>query len=303
MKLSAILLSILILFTPGIALARHRRGPPPTPTPIPTPPPPVTSGKIYGVNYGHNFASSGYNAAQASADLDELKAAHVNAIRIYLPTYNNPTEVSWTKQLALLARSKGFIVTWGVCTGGAVTNITQWNNFIASLDSQAMWANGVIDFFEIGNEEELANTGLNQTGVENSIRIAAAHIKSLYPNLKLTYATAADPDLISAWSNTGVLDTVGFNLYVAFQDLTNQIKQNPRAIITEWNTDGGLYASGINGNQSAWAITLVKDRDIINASGLKAYLFVVRGNGGGIDDSWSMWVGSTRRQAWQSLIN
>lgn len=255
--------------------------------------------KIYGVNYGHNFAGKTYNATTAGADLDELKRAGVQAVRLYMGTAGN-SDVAFTKPLAVLAKSKGFVVTWGVCTGGSVDTTAQWDAYLAGLDSYAAWANdNGVDYFSLGNEEEFQLPALTvQTGIRN----AAARIKLAYPNLKLTYATAAEPAWITNWQDSGALDTVGFNLYVAFTDLTNQIKKNPKATITEWNTDGGITAQGIRGNQSKWASTLVKDRDIINKSGIKAYLFTIRGNGGGIDDSWSMWVGNTRRQAWKDLI-
>lgn len=296
MKLLAFLLSLLILATPGVAVARHRRGPPPTPTPIPTPPLPI-SNKIYGVNYGHNFAGHPYDATLANNDLNELKAAGVKSVRLYMGT-SGQSDVDVTKTLAILAKTKGLITIWGVCTGGSVSTVTQWNAYLASLNGYAQWANdNGVDYFSLGNEEEFQIT---PSTVQSGIRTKAAQLKALYPSLKLTYATAAEPAWISAWSNTGSLDSVGFNLYVAFQDLTNQIKQNPKGYISEWNTDDGLNAVG--GSQSKWATTLVKDRDIINTSGVKAYLFVLRGNGGGIDDRFSFWTGSTRRAAWTALL-
>lgn len=241
--------------------------------------------KIYGVNYGHNFAGHTYSPTQAGKDLDELKKAGVQAIRLYVGTYNNP-EVDWTKKLAILAKQKGFIVTWGICSAGE-----NFQGFLNSVDDYAKWAkDNNIDYFTIGNEEP----------DNNAIRDKAQEVKTLYSDLKITYATAAYQENINYWSNAGALDTIGFNVYVDFQNLTNQIKQNPKGIISEWNTDNGIRWA--RGSETRWAKELVKDRNIINTSGVKAYLFVIRGNGGGINNDWSMWVGSIRREAWKQLI-
>lgn len=241
--------------------------------------------KIYGVNYGHNFAGKRYDPVLASKDLNELKAAGVQSVRIYVGTPGNP-EVDMTKQLALLAKSKGFSVIWGVSSDG------QGFNSVDDILPYAQWADeNHIDYFTVGNEEP-------DNAVVNSLAVI---INFHYPNLKLTTAVAAYQENINYWSSGfRALDTVGFNVYVDFGNLTYQIKQNPRGYISEWNTDGGLDAVG--GSQSRWARELVKDRNIINNSGLKAYLFVIRGNGGGINNDWSMWVGSTRRLAWQQLL-
>lgn len=254
--------------------------------------------KIYGVNYGHNFAGHRYDATLASRDLDELKAAGVQAVRIYVGTAGTG-EVDFTKQLAVLAKQKGFVVTWGVCTGGNARSSSSWSKYLSGLDAYAAWANqNKVDYFTLGNEEEL-NTGLSHKQVQDGIRSAAARLAVTYPKLQTTYAAAAYPADVSAWSNTGQLDQVGFNLYVDFPNMTKTIAKNPKAVLSEWNTDDGINAVG--GNQTKWASALVADRNAINAAGLKAYLFVVRGNGGGIDDRWSLWTDSTRRPAWKAL--
>lgn len=256
-------------------------------------------GKIYGVNYGHNFAGHTYSATQANKDLDELKAAGVTAVRLYIGTAGTDEQV-FTEKLAILAKQKGFIVTWGVCTGGSVNTAAEWSTYLHNLDGYAAWANAnKVDYFTLGNEEEL-KPGHTHLQVQNDIRTVAAHLKTVYPNLKTTYAAAAYPADVTAWSNTGQLDEIGFNLYVDFPNMTKVIAQNPKAVLSEWNTDDGLNA--VHGSQSRWASALVADRNAINAANLKAYLFVIRGNGGGIDDRWSLWVGNTRRQAWASLL-
>lgn len=285
-----VLLSLSLMVAP-VSARRHHNPPPP--------PPPVSGHGIYGVNYGHNFAGNTYDPNLATADLNELKVAGVQAIRIYMGTSGN-YEVNFTEQLATLAKSKGFIVTWGICTGGSVSTTPGWNAYLASVNAYAAWANSNgVDYFSLGNEEEFVP--LPTTTIENGIRSKAAELKTLYPNLKLTYAAAAFPNLVTAWlNNTGSLDQVGMNVYVDFQNITNQLRTNPKMVISEWNTDNGI--NYVNGSESRWATELVNDRNIINTSGVKAYLFVIRGNGGGINDDWSMWIGNTRRQAWGSLI-
>lgn len=260
---------------------------------------PVTSGRIWGANYGHNFAGHTYDSNLASADLNELKAAGVVSIRIYIPTPNTG-EVAFTQQLALLAKSKGFQVVWGMCTGGSVTNAAGWTSYLASLDTYAAWANSNgIDYFTLGNEEEFLP--LPASTIQGDIRNKAAALKKSFPNLKLTYAAAAFPANVSAWlANTGVLDNVSMNVYVDFANITSQLASNPKMSISEWNTDNGIAA--VNGDETAWAAALVPIRNTINNSGVHAHLFVIRGGGGGIDDSWSMWLGTTRRAAWKALI-
>lgn len=259
----------------------------------------AATSKVYGVNYGHNFAGHTYSQSQASADLDELKADGVQAIRVYVGTAGTG-EVDFTKQLALLAKQKGFVVTWGVCTGGNDRTTSSWSKYLSGLDSYAAWANqNHIDYFTLGNEEEL-NTGLPHSTVQAGVRNEAAVLAAKYPQLKTTYAAAAYPADVTAWSNTGALSQVGFNLYVDFPNMTKTIAKNPKAVLSEWNTDDGINA--VNGNQTQWANALVADRNAINAAGLKAYLFVIRGNGGGIDNRWSMWVGTTRQPAWKALL-
>lgn len=287
-----------------IERAAHNKAPwhhhKPAPTPVPgADPSPVSNSPIWGVNYGHNFAGHAYYASLATSDLDELKAAGVKAIRTYIPEIGT-SDVDFTQKLALLAKSRGFIVTWGVCTGGGVTTSRAWSKYLASLEAYAAFAatNGV-DYFTMGNEEEF---NLDSTTIQNGIRTKAAQLKCNHPNLKLTYAAAASPDNITAWlANTGVLDTIGMNVYVDYTGITDRLKVNSKMTITEWNTDDGL--NFVNGDQTKWADALVPIRDTINASGIPAYLFTTRGGGGGIDDTWSMWVGDTRRPAWSALLN
>ena len=260
----------------------------------PAPPPPRG---LYGVNY----YTTDHSPSAVAKDLDELKADNVKSLRFTISTWNEGHSVFQDEAVA--ARAKGFETIWGVATDGP-TNPTQWNAFLASINGKAAWANGKIDYFAIGNEEELKVTGgLTVAKVRADLKAKAAEIKGLYPSLKLTYALAAYPNDVTAWlSDTGSFDTVGFNIYGDYDNLARQISANPKSIVSEWNTDNGIQA--VRGNQTKWATTLVADRDVLNKYGLKHYIFLLRGNPKGVDETYNyaLWSGKTRTQAWTSLI-
>lgn len=299
--LIGLVLSLLLLLAP-VASARHWRRwrpspspiPAPAPSPTPTPLPSPIVGKLYGVNYAN------YDLSVMPADIVDLKAAGVQGIRTYIPDFDG-NEITMTRNIALLAKQNGFVVTWGVCTSG-YTNQTRWANFLNSVNAQAKWANdNGIHYFTIGNEEELHATFKSKSQVQADIRNKAAEIKKLYPNLKLTYAAAAYQEDVNAWlANTGSLDTIGLNVYVNFPNLVKQIAGNPKGVISEWNTDAGSNVNSL----SKWSAELILNRDIINSYNVKAYLFVVRGRAGGDLDHHSVTLGSgsPRLSVWQALI-
>lgn len=183
---------------------------------------------MFAVNYGSSIV--GYiptinRIPQIAEELNYIRRYTKN-VRISMTDWNYPTPmIQYLKDVAVVAKSAGFHVTWGITSTNTRLTVANWPAFQAAVIEAGRWAQANnIDEFMVCNEMDVSTKYQAPiTGTEQRTRI-----KNLCDAVKLPvvdggsgYAgktsIAISQDTIRDWYNEGGFgnfDTIGLNAYL-----------------------------------------------------------------------------------------
>lgn len=201
-----------------------------------------------GMNYGHQFPHSPYDANQVAADLAFLRSMGVAKLRIAFPIFDGGASTTTALQgLVQTALGMGFYVVWGV-TSGSNVNAARWASFKSYVANTLVpWAQSLANpqlELSRGNEEEFHCDGTTLT--VNTVVADMANLSTAgYTYGPSSYQTSVS--FLSNWSSNGLgsLDKIGFNAYslgpvsMAFNANNVVAAFGAKGYLSEWGTPNG----------------------------------------------------------------
>lgn len=242
------------------------------------------------MNYGHQPV---YNTTQTENDFTFLKSNGVGRLRIFMPTYNDTTDIPHCQDMIARALAHGFYVVWGVSTSGVLTATvwSAWKSYVTGTLVPWATSNGLPELC-LGNEFELHTDGTTLTSatVRSDLRSMASSIKAGGFTGKISYSTSVSyPNVKSDWIAGGIgsLDYIAWNIYadLATFDLYSQhiVSQfgSANTYVSEFNSISGGYPD-FNDETLFYNDTLVRVNSIRNAGVQSGYFFCFRDGGFGV---------------------
>lgn len=242
---------------------------------------------------GDQTGGPAYATAQNLADKAILNN-HLTQrrIRISIPSWDDATGISNMRTLALLYKSDGYFVSYGITGNSGVQNSTTYASWKAQVPGEALWAhNNGIDRFYIGNEEDWQAQGghfgtVTDATVRTDVLAMAVTLKAAYPTMEIVYSTAQGT--VSQWNTkgTGSLDKLGFNMYDTLDNFGPNItffmsQIGAKFFVSEWGANNG-YADSITLDgytDSMYANDLASRYATLRANNLESYFFALRYGG------------------------
>ncbi len=243
-----------------------------------------------GITYG-NISAVNYSSATTEIDLDYLKNLGFTKLRVAQPWYNDTASVAFCKDIVTRAIAKGFYVVWGTTPPRPFTG-TNWTNYLASLNSLAVWAQSVgsANFqLSLGNEEEAYNNGSGaptDAVVRDDIIAKASELASVYTLGAISFeATSTDMPFWAALSRGSLI--IGINVYNTLSGFKTDVASvisnfGSTGYISEWSDGGvGTYGYTSNHTEELFRRNIRQRLQILKESAIvSAYFFCFNNDGG-----------------------
>jgi len=235
---------------------------------------------------------------QTHKDCLDTKHIGITKVRIGIPDYQNAAYIAASRAAALIAKSYGLYVIYGVSSnslndGDYAISVHNWSDYVTAATTEATWAqaNG-IDEFQIGNEEEVHNFKLIGTGnLTNIPGVVALFNDGFESNDKLGWSSVNGDGahIAVAGGAAALVGSYGLSLTIADTDVHNVQDDTPATEKTYQcrfyidpnslamaNADEFLVFQALSGAASAFFIKL----QFFTVGGYKLWIYER-------DDSWA----------------
>jgi len=275
----------------------------------------VRKGEVLGNGKWPGLGMGIFSTSSFDNYVDILLANGFTQLRIDIPSYQDASELSKSKEAVIRAVAKGVKVIWGVSSNpgdnpGYEINENNWPAFRQAILDAAQWAqdNGVYEF-QLGNEEEnhVDQVTVYWQDIPGLMKGIATDAQAIFTNGNVSYSCSHDTIYTWIEEGKGSIDILASNIYRGGNGNFNNAWQTEIGNLISAFGENGTYITEFSlsytsladysEDEELQAEALNEMIDYIKASGMtRAFYFAWQTDAYGVIKS-----DGTYRQLWDVL--